>query len=127
MYYRMDDGDVLDAWPPPLVEVRPYSGVQQHTVEQIIETFVPVQILDAPVPQMGIQVVEFMQKIDAPSLDEQVIAVPKISLDRIPQRSALRRTQKAEQLVEVPTDSPYALGAIISSALREVFKVSSRP
>ena len=79
---------------------RGYSGTPW-----IIETFVPVQVLDAPVPH-------------APSLDEQVIAVPKISLDRIPQRSALRRAQKAEQLVEVPTDSAYALGAIISSALR---------
>ena len=44
-----------------------------------------------------------LQKIDAPSLVEQVIAVPKISLDRIPQRSVCRRPQKAEQLVEVPT------------------------
>ena len=34
---------------------------------------------------------------------EQFIAVPTISLDRIPQRSAVRRTQKAEQLVEAPT------------------------
>ena len=41
--------------------------------------------------------------IDTPSLVEQVIVVPKISLDRIPQRSAVRRPQKAEQLVEVPT------------------------
>ena len=41
MCYRMDDeGDVLAARPPPLVEVRPQSGVQRHTVEQIFETFV---------------------------------------------------------------------------------------
>ena len=54
MYYRMDDEeDVLAARPPRLVEVRPQSGVQRHTVEQIIETFVPVQVLDAPAPQMG--------------------------------------------------------------------------
>ena len=62
-----------------------------------------VQVLDAPVPQMGTQVVEFTQKIDALSLVEQVIAVPKIPLDRIPQRSAVRRPQKAKQLLEVPT------------------------
>ena len=97
------DGDVLAAWPPPLVEVRPQSGVQRHTVEQIIETFVLVQVLDALVPQMGTQVVDFMQKIDTPSLVEQVITVPKISLDRIPRSSAVRRPQKAEQLVEVLT------------------------
>ena len=66
-----------------------------------------VQILDVPVPQLGDQMVEFLQKIDAPALLEQVIAVPKISLDRIPQRSAWRRVRfaehTAEQLVEVPT------------------------
>ena len=118
MYYRLDDdGDVLAARPSPLVEVRPQSGLQRHTVEQNIQTFVPVQVLDAPVPQMGAQLVEFMQKLDTATL-EQVVEVPKLSQVRIPQRSALRRTQKAEQLVEVPTDSAYALGAIISSALR---------
>ena len=102
MYYRMDDdGDVLAAWPAPLVEVRPQSGVQRHTVEQTFESFVPVQVLDAPVPQMGTQLVEFMQKLDT-ATTEQVIEVPKLSQDRIPQRSAVRRLQKAEQLVEVP-------------------------
>ena len=97
-----DDGDVLAARPPPLVEVRPQSGVQRHTVEQIIETFVLVQVFDAPVPQMGTQLVEFMQKLDTEPA-EQVIEVPKPSQDRIPQRFAVRRPQKAEQLVEVPT------------------------
>ena len=48
------------------------------------------------------QVEEVLQKIDKPSV-EQVIAVPTISLDRIPQRSACRPPQKAEKLVEVPT------------------------
>ena len=52
--------------------------------------------------------VEVLQKIDTPSV-EQVIAVPMISLDRIPQRSAVCRPQKAEQLVEVPTVLSYAL------------------
>ena len=74
-----------------------------------------MQILVVPVPQMGGQLVEFMQNLDTSILDEQVIAVPKIFLDRIPQRSALRRTQKAEQLVEVPTDPAYAFGALLSS------------
>ena len=44
-----------------------------------------------------------------------VIAVPKISLDRVPQRSALRRPQKAEQLVEV--QSGYSLAVIAVRAL----------
>ena len=103
MNHRMDDdGDVLTARPPPLVEVRPQKQVQWHIAEQIIETFVPVQVLDAPAPQMGNQVVEVLQKIDMVT-PEQVLAVPKISLDRIPQRSAVRRTQNVEQLVVVPT------------------------
>ena len=62
-----DDGDVLAAWPTPLVEVRPQPGVLRHTAEQIIETFVPVQVLDTPVPQLEDQVVELLQKIDAPA------------------------------------------------------------
>ena len=89
MYCRMDDDeDVLAVRPTPIVEVRPQPGVLRHTAEQIIETFVPVQVLDTLVPQLGSQVVELLQKIDAPALVEQVIAVPKISLDRT--RSALR-------------------------------------
>ena len=39
---------------------------------------------------------------------EQVIAVPKIFLHRIPQRSACRRLRRAEQLVEVPTIVSYS-------------------
>ena len=98
-----DDGDVLAARPTPFVEVRPQPGAQRHTVEQIIETFVPVQVLDAPVPQMGTQLVEFMQKLDS-ATPEQVIEVPKLSQDRIPQRLVESRPpQMAEQLVEVPT------------------------
>ena len=47
---------------------------------------------------------EFMQKMDALALVEQVIAVPKISLDRIPERFVdRRRPQRVEQLVDVPT------------------------
>ena len=44
-----------------------------------------------------------MRKLDSPVLDEQVIAVPKISLDRVPKRFPRRRTRKADQLVDVPT------------------------
>ena len=77
-----------------------------------------VQILDAPVPQVGDQVVELLQKIVTASLMEfvQVIAVPKLSLDRSPQRSAVRRTQKA---VEVPTELGYALAVFASKFLFE--------
>ena len=43
----------------------------------------PVQVLGAPVPQMGTQLVEFMQKLDT-ATPEQVVEVPKLSQDRIP-------------------------------------------
>ena len=43
---------------------------------------------------------------------EQAIAVPMISLDRVRQRSAVRRPQKAEQLVEVPTEPGYSLAVV---------------
>ena len=46
-----------------------------------------------------------MREIDAPALDELVIAVPKISLVKAPRRwgDYLRPPKTAEQLVEVPT------------------------
>ena len=48
---------------------------------------------------------------------EQVIAAPKISLDRVPQRSAARCPQKAEQLVEVQTERGYVFALIATKAL----------
>ena len=59
--------------------------------------------------------VEVLRMLDVPAM-EQVIAVPKISFDRVPQRSALRRPQKAEQLVEVPTEPGYSLAVIAVQA-----------
>ena len=73
--------------------------------------------LDVPEPQMGNQLVEVLQKIDTRS-SHQVIEVPKIFPVSVPQRRVESRPpQLAEQLVEVPTDPAYALGALISSAL----------
>ena len=92
------------------------SAARVSTVENRIDACRFVQILDAPVPQMGDQVLELLQKIVKASLVEpvQVIAVPKVSLDRSPQRSAVRRTQMSEQLVEVPTEPGYALAVLAS-------------
>ena len=80
-------------------------GAAAHRGAHRIEACPFVQILDAPV-QMGDHVLELLQKIVTASLVEtvQVIAAHKISLDRTAQRSAARRTQIAEQLVEVPTE-----------------------
>ena len=97
-----DDGDVLAARLTPPVEMRPQPGVLRHTAAHVVDILPFVQILDVPVPQLGNQVVEFMQTLDT-ATPVQVMAVPKLSQDRIPQRSAVRRLQKAEQLVEVPT------------------------
>ena len=82
--------------PPCLGEPQgPQVGVQRHIVEHIIHVLPCVQILDVSV---------------------QVIAVPRE--DRIPQRFVdRRRPQKAEQLVDVPTDPTYALLVIASTVL----------
>ena len=63
-----------------------------------------VQILDIPVPQMVEQLPDvlrfFATLLPVP---EQDIVVPKIVLDDVPERTAVRDTHLAEQLVEVPT------------------------
>ena len=67
----------------PVEDPRPQERVQRHTVDQIVETFVPVQVLDDPVPQMVGQLVEVFKLLDI-AVPEQVIDVPKISQDRYP-------------------------------------------
>ena len=69
-----------------------------------------VQILDVPVPQLGGELMEFMQKHDT-VLSEQVIEVPKISLDKVPRHRMVdlaHPPEMAEQLVEVPTIISYS-------------------
>ena len=47
--------------------------------------------------------------VDAPAMDEQVIAVPKISLDRVSKRCPRRLPRRVvERLVEVPTIISYS-------------------
>ena len=65
--------------------MRPQERVQRYRVEHIIDVLPFVQILDDPVLLTANAVVEVLQKIDTPTL-EQVIAVPKISQDRIQPR-----------------------------------------
>ena len=88
--------------PGPVEDPRSQKRVQRHTVDQIVETFVPVQILGDPLPQMVENLVEVFQLLDI-VVPEQVIDVRKISQDRIPQCSVDRDPQRVEQLVEVPT------------------------
>ena len=70
-----------------------------------------VQILDAPVPQLGEQLVDFFRSLDTQLPVEQVIDVPKIYDDSIQPRIVdcdLRCPQIVEQLVEVPTLLSFA-------------------
>ena len=59
----------------------PLDRVQRHTVEQIIETFVPVQILDDPEPLMVEQLADILMILDMSSNSVQAIDMPKISQD----------------------------------------------
>ena len=92
--------------PGVLKEPEPPNVVEQvllHTVDQIVLAVPLVPLLDDPVPQTVDTVLEFFRSLDLP-VDEQVIAVPKISFDRVSQRLVERRLpQIVEQLVEVPT------------------------
>ena len=108
-YNLFDDGDVLAARPTPLVEVRPQPGVLRHSAALFVDFSPFVQILDDPVPQLGDRVVDLLRKIDAPALVELVIAVPKISLDRVSKRCPRRLPRRVvERLMEVPTIISYS-------------------
>ena len=99
-YYDLEDDDSVPelggSRPDRLAGVRPQERVQRDTVEQIID-LVPLPMLDAPEPLMVDQLPEFL-KIGV----VQVLEVPKISQDSIPQRKLLSEPQLVEQLVEVP-------------------------
>ena len=89
--------------PGSVTDPAPQGRVEWHIVQHSIEACPFVQILDAPVPQMGNQLVEAFWHLDLP-IPEQVIEVPKISSSS---RRSRRRwvplvQQTAEQLVEVP-------------------------
>ena len=94
--------------PPCLGEPRgPQARIQQRTMEQLADVVPMVQILDIPVPQMVEQLPDvlrfFATLLPVP---EQVIEVPKIVLDYVPVRTAVRFTQLAEQLVKCRRLSP---------------------
>ena len=78
-------------------------------MEQLADVVPMVQILDIPVPQMVEQLADIMRFFDTLlPVPEQVIEVPKILLDEVPVRTAVRDTQLVEQLVEVPTIVSYS-------------------
>ena len=87
----------------------PQERVPRHTVEQMADVAPMVQILDAPVPQMVEHVVDVLKTFDR-GLAEQVIEVPKVTLqDVVPQRAVLRVPQLAEQLVDMPVPESVIL------------------
>ena len=76
--------------------------VQPHTVDQMVDAPL-LPTFDVPVPLMVEQLLlGVLSPLDF-RVAEQVIEVPKILLDDVPERTAVRVTQLAEQLVEVPT------------------------
>ena len=85
-YYDLEDDDSVSelrgSRPDRLAGVKPQERVQRHTVEQI--DLVPLPMVDAPEPLMVYQLPEFM-KIGV----VQVLQVPEISQDSIPQRKLL--------------------------------------
>ena len=118
MLFSLFDEEPGGGRPEALVEPRPQARVQRHTVEHVtdlVRVAPMVQILDAPVPQTGDQLPDILSFFGAFMPDtEQVIDVPKILLDDVPMRAAVRDTQLGEQLVEVPTDPGYALAVVAS-------------
>ena len=95
----------------------PQERAQRHTVEQLAEVAPVEQILDGPVPQTVVQLVDVLKIIDIP-VPEQVIEVKIFSQDSVPQRVVLQRPQLVEQLVEVPV--PFFRQCVIAETLREV-------
>ena len=91
VYFELFDEDTAGLRPGPVLDPRPQKRVQRHTMEQMIDVTPYVQILDAPVPQTVEQLLEVFRLLDTQMLVEHVIAVPKISLDRVPQRLVERR------------------------------------
>ena len=76
--------------------------VQRHTVDQMVDAPL-LPTFDVLVPLMVEQLLlGVLSPLDF-RVAEQVIEVPKILLDDVPERTAVRVTQLAEQLVEVPT------------------------
>ena len=74
--------------PGSVTDPAPQERVERHIVEHRIEASSFVQILDAPVPQGGNQLVEAFQHLDL-HVPKLVVEVPKISSS--PRRSRRRR------------------------------------
>ena len=110
-YFELSSDDGRPAGgerPAALLEPRPQGMMERHAGVG----YELVHRLEVPVPQMGEQLPDVLQFFATflPFVAEQVIEVPKISLDTIPQRlgDVLRQPQMVEQLVDVPTVVSYS-------------------
>ena len=111
----------------------PQAQVLRRTVEPIIESFVPVQMIDVPVQQSsmgGVQ--DQILQCTAEMVPEEVILVievPKISslLRPPPPRRVLPVPQTAEHLVDVLTEPVYVLAVLASKVFskREILGILS--
>ena len=117
VFFELFDEDTAGVRPEVLAEPRPQERVQRHVVEHIthlVRVAPMVQILDAPVPQAVEQLSDVLQFFDTLTTDpEQIIEVPKIFPEDVLMRTAVRDTQLAEQLEEVPTTVSYSLLQLI--------------
>ena len=134
-FFTMDVDEVpaTGSRPDRLAGVWPQERVQQHPVDQIVDTALALPILDVPVPLMGEQLVDVLRFFDTLCpVAEQVIDVSKISLEDIPARRLCREPQLVEQLVEVPTVVSYSsflqrtVEEMTFQFLVAIFKVSSQ-
>ena len=112
MIFELFDEDTAGLRTGVLAEPQPQERVQRHTMEHIVD-FVccapMVQILGASVPQTVEQLPDVLRFFDRfATVPEQVIAVPKISLEDVPFCAVLCDPQLVEQLVEVPTVVCYS-------------------
>ena len=104
----VDEVPATGSRPDRLAGVRPQERVQQHPVDHV-DTAPALPILDVPVPLVGEQLLDVLRFFDTLCpVAEQVIDVPKISLEDIPARRLCREPQLVEQLVEVPTVVSYS-------------------
>ena len=106
--FQLFDEEDVGGWRPGSLQVFLLQDrVPRHSVEQIIENFVLVQILHGPVPQLemgGVQD-QNLQRTAELVLEEvvTVIEVSKFSFqDHIPRRVSLPVPQMVDELVEVP-------------------------
>ena len=86
VFFELRDDDTAGVRPDRLYEVWPPEKVQRHTVDQIVDAVHWFPTLDVPVPPMVDEPVVTLQSLDF-ALPEQVIGMPKISLDFAPQRT----------------------------------------